>query len=57
MVSPMAIMPCVRMFWIRQAAVKAATATEPNMLMAACITIVPDAVTENCNAIGTPIRS
>ena len=37
------------------AAVKAATATEPNRLMAACITIAPDAVMENCSAIGMPI--
>ena len=57
MVCPIATMPWVSTFWILHAAVKAATATDPNILIAVCMTIVPAAVTANWSAIGMPMRS
>ena len=46
----------VRIFWILPAAVNAATASAPKMLMAACMIIVPEAVIANWSAIGRPTR-
>ena len=40
---------------MRMAAVKAATQAVPNALLALCNMILPIAVIENCNPIGTPI--
>ena len=40
---------------ILKAAVKAATASEPKMLIAACMIMVPEAVIANCSAIGIPM--
>ena len=47
---------CDTIFSIFEAAVKAATVSEPKLLSAACIIITPIAVTENWNAIGRPTR-
>jgi len=42
---------------IRAAEVKAATQAVPNALLALCNMILPMAVIENCNPIGTPIAN
>ena len=42
---------------IRAAEVKAATQAVPNALLALCNMILPIAVIENCNPIGTPIAN
>ena len=41
---------------MRMAAVKAATQAVPNALLALCNMMLPIAVIENCNPIGTPIH-
>ena len=51
------MLPWVTRFCTLLAAVKEATATEPKRLMADCMTMVPEAVIANCNAIGIPIAS
>ena len=42
---------------IRAAEVKAATQAVPKALLALCNMILPIAVIENCNPIGTPIAN
>jgi hypothetical protein len=42
---------------IRMAAVKAATQAVPSALFALCNMMLPMAVMENCNPIGTPMYS
>ena len=53
-VCPIAIIPCIRRLCSFPVAVNAATAVEPNRLMADCIIIVPEEVIANCNAMGIP---
>ena len=45
------------MILIRAAEVKAATQAVPKALLALCNMILPIAVIENCNPIGTPIAN